>query len=514
MKALTRIAAAIFIFLLIYFMTEYIYTPPSKVLAGRWLMTIDGKSEYVKVPFEIKIKHPTIVTLTKEFRTRENGDDTLVIPEINGGGFEVYLNGNLVYKCGDSVGVGNVWNEVHVIRFSPLSNEKNVLKVKIFALYNAGLAIVPYVGRYRRIKNRILSSRFFKYDIVLIMMGMALAVGLVLISLSFTNEKNRRKYFVIGMAAFFMSLYLTDLRYWFVESVITYMILRKVFVISLYNAVFLFFDGMEREIFGDLKLSKAFLAATILVSMYVAAQPTLFLFKRSLIIGALLSFAMITVTMMEVYIRKAYELVYPITLAFGIGLYIIFLTLNGKPNAFLISYVVMSLIGGVGIFITKDYSKTYTSMVLSHKAALTDPLTGVFNRKVLNELKLSSKDVIVMVDMDRFKRLNDRYGHDKGDEILKLFCRKCEENLRNEDFVVRYGGDEFLLILENCTKADAVNIAQRIKRSFEEESLQYGVTFSYGVERVGKGLKWALKKADSKMYAMKENSRPNREKDA
>ncbi len=203
--------------------------------------------------------------------------------------------------------------------------------------------------------------------------------------------------------------------------------------------------------------------------------------------------------------RKNYELVYPVSLSFEIAIYVVTLALRGKSNAFLVPYAALALIAGLGITLVKDYDRTYSNMLVSHKAALTDPLTGVFNRNVLKNLRLSSQDVAVMIDMDKFKKVNDKYGHEKGDDILKLLCKESEENLRSGDFVVRYGGDEFLLVLENCTKKDAVFIVERIRKSFEEEALPCNVTFSYGVERVEKGLDWALKKADAKMYAMKES---------
>lgn len=505
MKFLWRIAASALVFVVIYFISVYIFLPTAHSLAGRWQVSIEGKNEFTDVPFELKVKHPRMLVLTTKLKGQWG--DTLVLPEVNGGGFEVYLNGKKIYQAGNMKnGAANIWSEMYSIPLSPyLLPRENTLKIKIFALYNAGISITPYVGWYSQIERKILLTEFFKSKIILIIMGMAIALGLVLISLAFMDDRNRKRYFVIGMSAFFMSVYLNDLQEWNVGSTLTYIILRKIFIISLYFSVFLFFDGMERNLFTELKASKPFLVATILVSLYVFAQPTAFQFKKSLIVGTLLSGIMMLIITIEVYLRKKYELVYPISLAVEIAIYVVVLALGGKPNAFLVPYAALSLIAGLGITLVKDYSRTYSNMLVSHKAALTDPLTSVFNRNVLQNLRLSSQDVAVMIDMDRFKKVNDKYGHEKGDDILKLLCKKSEENLRSGDFVVRYGGDEFLLVLGNCTKKDAVSIVERIRNSFEKEALPYGVTFSYGVERVEKGLDWALKKADAKMYAMKES---------
>jgi diguanylate cyclase len=505
LKFAWRIVVSVIVFMTIYFIFTYIFSPSGHPLVGGWELSIEGKRKSVSVPFNINVKHPQIMIFT----TKLQGEwgDTLVIPEVNGGGLEVYLNGKKIYQIGNMKnGAANIWNKVHVVSISPyLQPEENSLKIRLFALYNGGITEIPYVGWFNQIERKILFTKFFKSKINLIIMGMALTIGVILISLTFMDKRNRKRYFVIGMSSLFMTVYLNDLQYWSVQSGLTYIILRKLFVISLYMFVFLFFDGMERNLFHDLKLSKLFLVITLLVSLYVAVQPTVFQFRKSLMIGDFICMILLTLTAVEVYWRKNYELIYPVTLTLEIAIYMIVRILQGKSGAFLVPYAALSLISGLGITLVKDYSRTYSNMLISHKASLTDPLTGVFNRNVLKDLTLSSQDIAMMVDMDGFKKVNDKYGHEKGDEILKLFCEKSEENLRNGDFIVRYGGDEFLLILRNCSKKNAVLIGERIRKSFEEEVSKYGVTFSYGVERIEKSLDLAIKKADVKMYSMKES---------
>ena len=504
MKILWRVLVSLIVFVMIYLISIYIFSPEGQPLE-RWQLSFEGKKEFVSVPFEIKTKHPKLLTFTTSFEGKAG--DTLVFPQVDGGGFAVYLNGKEIYQTGNlKNGTASIWNSIFSIPLSGyLKNGKNVLKVKVFALYNGGFAAAPYIGWRSQIERKILATKFLKSQITLVVMGMALALGLILFSLAFMDDRNRRRYFVIGMSAFFMSFYLIDLQYWNAGSILTYLLFRKFFLISLYMSVFLFFDGMERNLFTNLKLSKPFLAVMIGVSVCVFIQPTPSLFKEVLGVGSLFTVVLITISAIEVYWRKRYEMIYPLSLSMEIAIYAVILTLKGRPNAFLIPYVVMTLISGLGITLVKDYGRTYSNMLISHKASLTDPLTGAFNRNVLKDLRLSSQDVIAMIDMDAFKKLNDTYGHEKGDETLKLFCKKSEENLRSGDFVIRYGGDEFLMILRDCTRRDAVSIVERVKKSFEKEALKYGVTFSYGVERVEKSLEWALLRADSKMYSMKEN---------
>lgn len=506
-KFFGRIAISLFIFALIYFISLYISTPVGHSLRGKWQFLNGEKSKYIEVPFEVMIKHPQVFTVVTKFPAKWG--DTLVLPEVNGGGFEVYLNGKKIYQVGNIKDrVENIWNRVFFIpMFSSLKPGENTLRIKLFAFYNAGLTITPYIGKYPQIEKKIIITEFLKHDTILIIMGIAIALAVILLSLTFIMKKgNRKRYFTIGMSSLLFAIYLLDLQHWYVNNISTYIWIRKILIISLYLAVFFFLAGLENNN-GRSKRLKIFFAGTILTSLFVFAQPTALQYKFSLSVGALFVAVMIVFSVLKVYLDENYELILPITLTMEITIYVVILILEEKPNAFLVSYGALSLIAGIGIFLIKDYVRNYSNMVVLHKAAMTDPLTGMFNRQVLKNLELSQHDVIAMIDMDGFKKVNDRYGHEKGDELLKTFCEKSTELLRNQDFVIRYGGDEFLFVLRNCNKKEAISILERVRKSFEKESIQYGVTFSYGIERVGKNLEETIKKADLKMYHAKSSKK-------
>ncbi len=115
-----------------------------------------------------------------------------------------------------------------------------------------------------------------------------------------------------------------------------------------------------------------------------------------------------------------------------------------------------------------------------------DELTGVYNRKYL-KIALSklydSKICIVLCDIDDFKEINDRYGHQKGDEILRRIGSIMKENLRTSDVIIRYGGEEFLILLQNVENLDiAYHIAENLRKKIN--SVRVGekpVTCSFGV---------------------------------
>lgn len=155
-------------------------------------------------------------------------------------------------------------------------------------------------------------------------------------------------------------------------------------------------------------------------------------------------------------------------------------------------------------------------ILLRHKAE-HDPLTGVINRgafEQMKELLKASSDplALLIIDVDKFKQINDGYGHEVGDQILKKVAKQLTDSFRSVDYVARIGGDEFAIIMTNCTgqlrpviksKADQVNqILQNPTDGLPAISLSIGVAFSQA------GFPDELyAKADSALYKVKENGR-------
>ena len=148
-----------------------------------------------------------------------------------------------------------------------------------------------------------------------------------------------------------------------------------------------------------------------------------------------------------------------------------------------------------------------------------DKLTGVYNRNYLEilidyEFQKSQREqstaMYVMIDVDNFKYFNDQYGHDFGDKVLSGVASAIAKKLRESDYIGRYGGDEFLIILPHTSLEDACVIAQRIlteiallniENSFEPISLSIGIAKQN--EEVDS--KTALKLADDAMFRAKKN---------
>jgi diguanylate cyclase (GGDEF)-like protein len=119
---------------------------------------------------------------------------------------------------------------------------------------------------------------------------------------------------------------------------------------------------------------------------------------------------------------------------------------------------------------------------------------------------------IVMADLDRFKNINDTYGHDVGDRVLKEIGRFLQKNVRDLDMVARYGGEEFVIMIPEAAKDAAYSMAERLRKKFSRLKFENvpQITISLGIATYpfdGKQPEDLLKKADAAMYAAKKAGR-------
>jgi diguanylate cyclase (GGDEF) domain len=156
-------------------------------------------------------------------------------------------------------------------------------------------------------------------------------------------------------------------------------------------------------------------------------------------------------------------------------------------------------------------------------AAVIDPLTLCYNRRALDEFidrtiastrRYGSDLSAVMFDLDNFKTINDTYGHQVGDHVLKAVSRTVLSAIRKCDYLVRYGGEEFVLIMPETKLSRAVDVADRLRRIIEIMAIQYGgtllhVTASFGVAHLKKDYdkNLLLQEADRRLYDAKAKGR-------
>ncbi|MCW8838506.1 MAG: diguanylate cyclase [Thiovulaceae bacterium] len=179
----------------------------------------------------------------------------------------------------------------------------------------------------------------------------------------------------------------------------------------------------------------------------------------------------------------------------------------------------------------EDYITTARPAIVSKKLmqilntmARVDQVTGMYNRKFLDEfvdvsipqaLRAKTSYAVLMIDIDYFKMINDTYGHDVGDEAIRVVSKVIKDQIRKSDIPIRYGGEEFIALLYNCDRENVLKIAEAIRIEFSKQKIQAnGETFSktlsigcsqfpYDSESIWKCIKFA----DISLYKAKKDGR-------
>jgi diguanylate cyclase (GGDEF)-like protein len=157
------------------------------------------------------------------------------------------------------------------------------------------------------------------------------------------------------------------------------------------------------------------------------------------------------------------------------------------------------------------------------KMASTDKLTGLLNRhafsvlieKLLANYRRKPQPItFVLGDIDHFKRINDQYGHRTGDQVLAEIAKILRSTLRAADFAVRWGGEEFLLVLPGCNSEEGLLVGEKLRRQIEAATLcpehpEIRTTMSFGISQFNgsESPELAISRADKALYAVKEDGR-------
>ncbi len=248
--------------------------------------------------------------------------------------------------------------------------------------------------------------------------------------------------------------------------------------------------------------------------------------KASLPYNAFLSLILSVLTVLIVFkVRSVYVSLTLLTmLIFCYIYYSTFVMAKYNLWIWIIIPLIISLIVFVISFIIK-YLITSRNFEYTYKLATTDGLTELYNHRffqeqiriqIRNAEKTKGNFSLILIDIDFFKKFNDKYGHQAGDAVLKHVARTLKSSVRTEDFVCRYGGEEMTIILKNAKRETGVKIAQNIcstiaSRKYElSPELEVNITISLGVATYpenGTTPTDLIEYADKCLYKAKENGR-------
>lgn len=167
----------------------------------------------------------------------------------------------------------------------------------------------------------------------------------------------------------------------------------------------------------------------------------------------------------------------------------------------------------ISSYVINAIQKNILVSEIKEKARI-DNLTQVFNREyyqmMLDSIDTQNENVgVIVADIDNLKFYNDTYGHLVGDEVIKKTARVLKNTIRNEDYLFRIGGDEFLILLRNCSEEDALNTCRRIQKNIGEhsneltEKIKLGISVGFHISSQAVTINEVIKIADENMYRNK-----------
>lgn len=162
--------------------------------------------------------------------------------------------------------------------------------------------------------------------------------------------------------------------------------------------------------------------------------------------------------------------------------------------------------------LSEEAGRTFERVRHSSKLRLeaeTDALTGLYNRRTLSRFldSLRHGDAVVLLDLDHFKKVNDKLGHAAGDDTLSLFATAMRQVVRDEDCVARYGGEEFVIVLKNAGERGAAAMLKRLSSLWTEFAPPTTYSAGVAVFEPGESPAIVLARADAALYQAKTKGR-------
>lgn len=500
---------AIISFALFYFLLTGLIKPAGQVLADGWVLTENGHQTEIELPFRESISKLSILKFSRKIQY-ESGQG-LVLARLDGQALEVRLDGDVIFSVGDlAQPTANIWNQTFLIALPDDDEtvmEKNLDIYLSSASYPIDIANPPYIMDMKSARRRVALANLVYNDFLLIAIGASLLIGFILIFLSMMQKRRWSVEMWMGWAAVLAAVESYDFAYSVsLGSLAFYFAFKKILISAGYLASFAFLASMEKYCRQKLVISKSIAIPTLLSVLLIVFLKDMTKFND--LIAALNLILLLNVLISIYYlVNRSRVRNWMIFLAVWLSLSILQVLANlffGFTGPYVMQTIVLLSTAIFGVNLLLDFNRIYAEKQDLEKRIVMDTLTTAYNRNILGKAASEQYDVLILMDLDNFKAYNDKHGHQQGDLILIKFTEIIKKNLRHEDLVVRYGGDEFLVLLSGINIPAAEQVALRIRRDLEEATRSDNLSVSYGIEKLEHSLDSDLDKADRLMYAMKQ----------
>lgn len=461
----------------------------------------------------------------------------IYISHIDGNQVKVVFNGVTLGISGNPWGTNSLrWNRPEIFFIAQeLIKDTNLITIEVKTENTLGIFYPIFVGEFDHIRTRFVILYILNQVVSNINVLLFVLIGLLFAVISlFTKEHPHR--ILIGLGIIFYGFYNID--YGFIPYLpVPYAVYKKVVISLLYLALPLYIMGFTIEFnFKGFYKKVAllfcilnFIASLVLISSpnsSVVVRHTYLKLNILLYANILWLFTMFTKKLISSLKEKNYVIyANAILIAFYLPFAFrdVYVLISNKPSPLLNQLILSIFLFANLLYVIHDFINVYRKLILEKKKSefleqesMRDPLTGALNRRFLFKISEIVPELysIALIDLDNFKVLNDTYGHIIGDYVLIKFVERISNQIRKDDHIVRFGGDEFILMLYKCDSVATEAILDKISKSFKEnpidcEGKRIWSSFSYGIAAMkeNQNLNDMLEIADQRLYENKKSKK-------
>ena len=463
-----------------------------------------------------------------ELDTIKGDGRSLLINRMNGQGVRVYFNGILIGSMGDpDRGRANVWNTAFMFPIDPnLVQPENVLSLEIHHEYGVGIEGMMLITDDTTARKMLGSISLVTGTLTSISIGMAICGCIMIIFMILLNQRRYSPFAFMAASLIALGIYALDYTH-IAHLPVSYLAYKKIILAALFLSVSAASVTVSKLFYKKLPMIMSFIPLG-LVTAGIIATGDMLAFKR----WYHLCMALIPVTLavwlgviIPCYRVKEESKIFffGLMLFFVVSVYnilVLFLFpgyISGSIFPYVVIYLtVLILMSNLDIKRKNDVIQQESSRRFHfYRKSVTDGLTGLYNRDYMISRLDKEKPpfAVAMLDIDNFKCVNDEYGHQTGDRMIQFAGKMLTTTLRDTDKVGRYGGDEFIVILNSCGP-NAYSIMERFRSEIANNCQAVGdkllsITLSVGICYImeEESADQILRKADKALYLAKQNGR-------
>lgn len=513
MSGKKKIFLAIIIYIVLYGVIQFIYLPQGQIIKDWKLMEVDsgeiGMDAFteIQVPYSQNIEKPGIYEFSAIVFPENIKSNVLSIRRMNGYAFEVSLNGKNIYQQGDmEVPTANIWNHSFLINIPDgLLSQKNIFVIKVYGLHDIGFIMEPTLGRRNELNLVVELQNMTAEGLSYMIIGSSLILGILMIRLGFKQGRKESYYLQFGYSFIAFSVY--NLEYLYREytgSLSFYLMFRKILYLSMMYAIGFLFSGVLNFL-HDYQINKKIKLFYYISLLSILLMPTFNALRMMVVVSNIILIFLMIILVIAVLRNTKAELTFSISFLMIAILHTIIIILFKIPGTVFINYGIIVILIGLTYTLVFEFGQLQTDNLELENNSLIDGLTVAYNRTYMDRLVAHDGDLFMFMDIDYFKVYNDTLGHQKGDELLVELVSYIKSHIREQDSIIRYGGDEFVMVLMNTEKSAGILKAELIRR-FVQENYEY-VDVSYGISMYNGNIHTTIQAADKFMYRMKESKK-------